>query len=288
MTKIQSPIEAPSFQTKGASIVWTIYCHTHVESKRRYVGLTTKTMMQRWNQHVLDSKHKIGKGCAHLWNAIRKYGKDAFSHEVLEKCYYLEVANLAEECWVEFYATRNPEFGFNLVRGGAHTPHPVKNPWDRPEFRAKALANLPKLIAAGQTPEARAASKAACRTPKARAKNSAASLVNMAKPEVIAKRQVFQQDPAFGARIADSLRATLSDPQARARMSEASKSSATPEVTAQRSASIRAAYTNPDVKARHSQAVSIAQNKPELLAKRRAYRTTDATKATLSAVAKGR
>jgi len=47
------------------------------------------------------------------------------------------VANLAEECWIEFYDTRNPEKGFNLIRGGSHTPHSVKNSWDRPEYREK-------------------------------------------------------------------------------------------------------------------------------------------------------
>ena len=287
MTKIQAPIEALSLQTEGASIVWTIYCHTHTESNRCYIGMTKKTWKQRWNRHVFEALH-VKDGYGHFHNAIRKYGKDAFSHEVLEKCYSLEVANLAEECWIELLCTRDPEFGFNLSRGGAHTPHPVKNPWDRPEFRAKAEINLQKMIAAGRTPEARAASKAACQTPESRTKVSAAALVSMNSPETIAKRQVFQQDPAYLNQIADSLRATLSDPQARARMSESSKSSATPEVVAKRSASIRAAYTNPDVKTRHSQAVSIAQNKPELLAKRRAYRATDATKAQLSAAAKGR
>ena len=31
-------------------------------------------------------RKKTGKGCTHFWNAIRKYGKDAFTHEVLEVC----------------------------------------------------------------------------------------------------------------------------------------------------------------------------------------------------------
>jgi group I intron endonuclease len=116
---------------------WTIYCHIHTESGRRYVGLTKKTMLQRWNQHIANSKSKRGKGCLHLWNAIRKYGPAAFSHEILETCNSVEAANLAEQKWVEKLDSRNPEKGFNLVRGGSHTPHPIANPWDRPEYRAR-------------------------------------------------------------------------------------------------------------------------------------------------------
>ena len=118
---------------------YTIYCHTHIESGRRYIGLTKKTTAFRWNQHVQNSKKKTGKGCRHFWNAIRKYGKDAFSHEVLEVHTDLDQANLAEEWWIRQLDTRNPEFGFNLSRGGYHVKRPVSNPWDRPDYRAKML-----------------------------------------------------------------------------------------------------------------------------------------------------
>jgi group I intron endonuclease len=119
---------------------WTIYSHTHVASGRRYVGLTKKTMLFRWNQHIQNAKAKRGKGCVHFWAAIRKYGKDAFSHEVLEICDTIESANAAEERLIRELETRNPEKGFNLARGGLHFPsHGGKNPWDRPEFREKMI-----------------------------------------------------------------------------------------------------------------------------------------------------
>lgn len=115
---------------------WTIYCHTHIESSRRYIGLTSQTWQKRWKNHVNTAKNS--KGCFHFPNAIRKYGKDAFSHEVLEICDTLEDANAAEVRWIARFDTRNPEKGFNLRKGGQHTPHPVKNPWDRPEYRKKS------------------------------------------------------------------------------------------------------------------------------------------------------
>jgi hypothetical protein len=108
-------------------------------------------MLKRWNQHVSKSRSSKG-GRWHFPNAIRKYGPEAFSHEILEVCTDLEVANLAEKCWIELYDTRNPEKGFNLTKGGAHAPHLIrKNPWDDPAYRkrcteaARATFNDPEV-----------------------------------------------------------------------------------------------------------------------------------------------
>jgi len=146
----QSQNEASEPKGQGASSYsdkWTIYCHTHIVTGRRYVGLTKKRMLQRWNEHVYNAQSKRGKGCRHFWNAIRKYGKDAFLHEILAMSWDLEGANATERIIVEQWDTRNPEFGFNLALGGSHIPHPVKNPWDCPEFREKGLTNLAKANA---------------------------------------------------------------------------------------------------------------------------------------------
>jgi group I intron endonuclease len=120
--------------------IWTVYCHTHVASGRRYVGLTKKTMLARWNQHVYCAGNRAKGKRSHFWAAIRKYGKDAFSHEVLEVCGTLESGNAAEERLIEELDTRNPAKGFNITRGGSHHPSlERKNPWDRPEFREKMI-----------------------------------------------------------------------------------------------------------------------------------------------------
>jgi len=122
---------------------WTVYCHTLISDGRRYIGLTSKTMLARWNGHVNLAKRSNGRR-SHFAAAIRKYGKDAFSHEILEVCEDLDVANLAEECWIELLDTRNLEKGFNLAKGGKHVPHPKSNPWDRPGFREKVSGSMKK------------------------------------------------------------------------------------------------------------------------------------------------
>ena len=61
---------------------WTIYCHTHIETGRHYVGLTKKTWQKRWNQHCSQAKSSKD-GRWHFPNAIRKYGKEAFTMKSL-------------------------------------------------------------------------------------------------------------------------------------------------------------------------------------------------------------
>lgn len=119
--------------------LWVVYCHTHVETGRRYIGITQKTWQHRWHQHCAQAVRSKGRW-SHFANAIRKYGKSAFAHDVLETHSSLEEANAAEERLIERFRTRDPNFGFNLMRGGGHVPHPVKNPWLRPEYRAKSVA----------------------------------------------------------------------------------------------------------------------------------------------------
>ncbi len=184
---------------------WTIYCHQHIESGRRYVGLTKLTMLKRWNSHVHSSNRKKG-GWSHFANAIRKYGKDAFSHEILEVCSDLEVANLAEESWIELLETRNPEKGFNLAKGGAHTPHPVKNPWDRPEFRDKVVAGMKRK---GQDPAWRASVssglKLALQDPEIKARMSERARLQSSQPETTAMKRALWGDPNYASRCSNQL-----------------------------------------------------------------------------------
>jgi hypothetical protein len=162
---------------------WTIYRHIHDESGRSYIGLTVQTMECRWKNHICAAKSAKG-GRWHFPNAIRKYGSQAFSHEILQICYSLEEANTAEKFWIWTYDTQNVLRGFNLAKGGDHIPHPIrKNPWNDPEFRKKCGANWIHL----HTPQAKAAWKASVNTFESRAKRSVISKEALSRPEVLAK-----------------------------------------------------------------------------------------------------
>jgi len=168
-------------------LLWTVYCHTHVATGRRYIGLTKLTMMKRWNRHMYDAMAKHGKGCAYFWNAIRKYGPEAFTHDVLMTCNDVRLANALEKFFVRRYDTRNPEKGFNLAKGGAHTPHLVKNPWNRPGYREKRQASLNLAF---QNPEYRALIesrlKALAQDPVVIAARNTASMTSECRAKIVA------------------------------------------------------------------------------------------------------
>ncbi len=190
---------------------WTIYCHIHVESGRRYIGLTSRTWQRRWAQHCVQSKSSKG-GRWHFPNAIRKHGKDAFSHEVLETCETVEEANAAEEKWILHFDTQNPEKGFNLARGGSHTPHPVKNPWDRPEFRAKQLESGKRKWSDPEFLRKQADhSKSLSDNPDFKKKVSDAV------------KKAYEEDPSFKSRVGDSIREMWKNPDYRKKTSDAAR-----------------------------------------------------------------
>jgi len=203
---METNVEKPEAAERdlAASVIFTIYCHQHIESGRRYVGQTKKKMLQRWNQHVYTATRE-SKGWSHFANAIRKYGKDAFSHEILEICYDLEFSNAAEKKWIAHFDTTNPEKGYNFKSGGDHRPHPVRNPWNRPEFRERVTASVTVGLSDPVIQANRAAGNAKQRQTRAepafRAEASERTREVALRPEVMAKNvatlQKIIQDPEY-------------------------------------------------------------------------------------------
>ena len=180
---------------------WTIYCHTHIASGRRYVGLTKKTWKQRWNQHVYTA-FREKSGWSHFANAIRKYGKEAFSHEVLEVCYDLEIANIAEVSWIDFYDTTDPAKGFNIAKGGNHAllePESLA----RVSFGVRASLQKPSVLA-----NRAAASRRMWQNPEFREKVTK-SIVNVWK------------DPSYQSKMSVISKEVNSRPEVKKKISEA-------------------------------------------------------------------
>jgi len=169
---------------------WTVYCHIHVATQRKYIGLTSQTVEKRWKNHINAAKSSKG-GRWHFPNAIRKYGPEAFESKVLGKFSSLEEANAEEKRLISKYDTRNPEKGFNLAKGGGAQPHPIrKNPWNRPEYRAK-MAAVPSPF---HTPQARAANKASLNTSESRVKRVRLSKEVLARPGMKEKLSAISKE----------------------------------------------------------------------------------------------
>ena len=247
---------------------WTIYCHTHIESGRKYVGLTSQTILQRWNQHVSKAYDSKG-GRWHFPNAIRKYGKDAFSHEILEVCDSLESANLAEEKWIEFHKTRDLQFGFNLMKGGNHIPHPKKNPWDRPEYRVKSLM---AAKARWNDPAIRARCVARYDDPEYRAKMALAQKAVWNDPEYRFKRSALWADPEFRARASVASKKLHARPEVKEKLSRAKLGRRhSPEMIEKFRASNRSG--EPEIREKIRNAISGRKHKPESIIKMSVFHT---------------
>jgi group I intron endonuclease len=96
-----------------------IYKFTHIDSKRCYIGQTIQNPNQRRLEHISDSKYTTRE--YHFHNALRKYGIDSFTFEVIDKASTLEELNLLEEKYVKQFDSINK--GFNIRQAGGNKLH---------------------------------------------------------------------------------------------------------------------------------------------------------------------
>ena len=96
---------------------WIIYKHTSLRSGKSYIGLTCNSLERRWIQHTSDAR----KGSnLHFHRAIRLYGEDNWTHEVIaDKIDTIDEANALEQYYIKKFDTF--ENGYNLTDGGGST-----------------------------------------------------------------------------------------------------------------------------------------------------------------------
>lgn len=92
-----------------------IYLLRNTVNGKVYVGQSIH-IRRRWHEHKKYAKwgHK-----SHLYDAIRKYGKEAFAVEVLEECSPIDF-DAAEHRWMEHYDCRNSMKGYNQMPAGQY------------------------------------------------------------------------------------------------------------------------------------------------------------------------
>lgn len=87
----------------------SIYRITNKVNGKFYIGKTTKSIAVRLKEHKYRSK----TGNTYLHKAIRKYGEDQFSIELLESVQTNDDLNHREIYWI---ATLSPQY--NMTKGG--------------------------------------------------------------------------------------------------------------------------------------------------------------------------
>jgi len=91
-----------------------IYKITNLINGKAYIGQTKRTLASRFKQHCQLNRKR---SCPKLLAAIRKYGKENFTAEILEICTTQEALNEREVFWIKNYNTFND--GYNLSTGGS-------------------------------------------------------------------------------------------------------------------------------------------------------------------------
>lgn len=88
--------------------MWVIYKHQH--GNKVYIGLTSQDIEKRWRNG------EGYKNCPYFYNAIKKYGWDSFTHEIIQTTDTLEKARILEIMWIAFYKKRCGVY--NITNGG--------------------------------------------------------------------------------------------------------------------------------------------------------------------------
>ena len=96
-----------------------IYLVTNKVNGKVYVGKTSRSVAERWENHVKASR---SKRAGYFWRAIRRHGRDAFSVDCIAQTEHEKHANWLESLYIGVSKSYLPEIGYNSTMGGDGVP----------------------------------------------------------------------------------------------------------------------------------------------------------------------
>jgi group I intron endonuclease len=97
-------------------IIYEISC---LVNRKVYIGFTSKSVENRFKQHIKDSRNK--QDLRKFYAAIRKYGEHNFSYRVLDQSDdYEYTLNTLEQYYIDKFNSINE--GYNTAKGGIGSP----------------------------------------------------------------------------------------------------------------------------------------------------------------------
>lgn len=93
-----------------------IYKITNNINKKVYIGLTCRDIHRRWIEHCSRARQENNN--FYLHNAIKKYGENNFTIEILDKTTSIEELNQLEQKYIKLYHSNDKQYGYNLTLGG--------------------------------------------------------------------------------------------------------------------------------------------------------------------------
>lgn len=111
---------------------YTVYMHENRINHKKYFGITCQKPQYRWGLN--GDKYKE---CPLFWNAIQKYGWDAFNHVIITDGLSAEEASNFEIELIAKHNTADSTYGYNISKGGfGINSETMKERWADPEFKA--------------------------------------------------------------------------------------------------------------------------------------------------------
>lgn len=95
-------------------VIYEVVCST---TGKKYIGQTLQNPTRRFTRHLSNANKKLYN--SHFYNAIRKYGSNSFSLNILLKNVPSKYLNHLEKVYIEHYDTYNN--GYNSTLGGEGT-----------------------------------------------------------------------------------------------------------------------------------------------------------------------
>ena len=92
-----------------------IYIIKNTNNQKVYIGQTSRTIQDRWEQHKNAAIRGEQQGII-LYNAMRKYGIQTFYVSKLEEVDLKDI-NEKEKYWIKYYNSQTPN-GYNVREGG--------------------------------------------------------------------------------------------------------------------------------------------------------------------------
>ena len=233
-------------------------------SGKQYVGMTTREFDCRWNEHCKAAER--GERSV-FYNALRKYGPEAFSVEILFESDDREALADAEVAAILELGTLTR--GYNMTRGGDGVLG------ISPEVEARRVA---AIRAAAHSPERLAKVSATMKRkaldPAFRASMAAMVRASWRDPDVRARRVAALRrtlaEPSYRAERAREMRRRWQEAATRAPLEAGLRAMQTPEARAAQVASLRRRHQEPEMRKAWSLKSKKAWENPDYRAKRSA------------------
>lgn len=92
-----------------------IYCAYNKINHKRYIGQTIRLLCERKSNHYTHDPE------IYFHRALRKYKVEDWEWSEIDYADSQDELNEKEKYWIEYYKTKNPEKGYNILDGGSNS-----------------------------------------------------------------------------------------------------------------------------------------------------------------------